>query len=242
MLKTSLPKPITISKIVKENYRTKTFITDVPINGLPGQFIMVWFPGIGEKPFSLTDIKPLTFTVMKVGQFTSHLVDNLKTGQKLGWRGPFGKGVFTSQPGKKVLIAGGCGCVPLYFLAKTLMTKKNTSVIIGAKNKQELLFIDRFKRLGFPVITTTDDGSLGYKGFTTDRLEELVRNGKIDTVYACGPMVMLEKIWHICQKFGIKYQLSLEAMMKCGFGVCGSCSINGKLVCQDGPVFNRWPK
>lgn len=239
-MKTSLPIPVIVKKIIKENFRTKTFVTDAKIKAKPGQFIMVWLPRKAEKPFSITDNNPLTFTVMTVGPFTKTLNTQIKKGDKVWYRGPFGKGTFKEVKGKKILVSGGCGCVPLYFLTKKLKIKKASRVIVGAKTKKELLFEKRFKKLGFKVIVTTDDGSAGIKGFTTDVLEKILAKEKIACVYGCGPELMLKKIANICKRFKTKYQLSLEALMKCGFGVCGSCSRGEKLICHDGPVFSRW--
>jgi len=241
-MKTSLPKVLTIKKVISENFRTKTFVTDKKINARPGQFIMVWLPGKAEKPFSLTNNDPLTFTVMSVGNFSKTLNNQIKAGNKVWFRGPFGKGVFKSAPGKKVLVNGGCGCVPLYYLVKMIKDKKSCRVIVGGKTKKELLFDKRFKKLGLKVIITTDDGSEGLKGFTIDALEKILAKEKISCVYACGPKIMLRKVAEMCDKFKVKYQISLEAIMKCGFGICGSCSCGGKLVCEDGPVFTKWPE
>lgn len=255
MQKTSLPISVIVKKIIKENFRTKSFVLDGKIKALPGQFVMIWLPGIAEKPFSITDNNPFTITVMEVGKFTKHLNQNIKTGDKIWYRGPFGKGVFKEEKGRKILVSGGCGCVPLFFFAKTLKNKKQTQVIIGAKTKKELLFQRRFKNLGIKTTITTDDGSQGIKGFTTDILSKLISNSLISPasprlrratnqliscVYACGPEIMLKKIAKICEEKKVKYQLSLEALIKCGFGICGSCSKCGKLICKDGPVFTKW--
>lgn len=243
---TSLPKAISVKKIIQENFKTKSFILDGKIQAKPGQFIMVWLPGVAEKPFSITDTNPFTFTAMAVGNFTKTLNTKIKAGDKVWYRGPFGDGVYKPVPGKKILVSGGCGCVPLYHLAKTLKDKKNITVVIGAKTKKELLFVGRFKDLRVKTIVTTDDGSQGKKGLTVAVLNKLIPNNLIANnliacVYSCGPEPMLKKIAQICQKNKIKYQLSLEALVKCGFGVCGACSCGGKLVCKDGPVFSKWP-
>lgn len=241
MKKVSLPKPTLVKKIIKENFRTKTFITEAKIKAKPGQFIMVWLPGKAEKPFSLTNDNPLAFTAMSVGSFTKTLNNQIKKGDKIWFRGPFGKGFFKPAKGKKVLVAGGCGCIPLYFFAKSIKNKKTTIIILGAKTKKELLFEKRFKKMGFKVKLTTDDASAGIKGLTTDVLKKILGQEKIGCVYGCGPEPMLKKISSLGSQFKVKYQLSLEALMKCGFGICGSCTKKGKLVCQDGPVFSRWP-
>jgi len=240
MNKTSLPKPITIKKIIQENFRTKTFVTDEKIIAQPGQFVMLWLPRIAEKPFSVVDDHPLTFTAMSVGPFTKNLNSKIEEGDKIWYRGPFGKGTFKTVKAKKLLVAGGCGAAPLLFLAQKIKDKKTTRVIIGAKTQKELLFEKRFKKLGTKIIITTDDGSKGIKGFATNTLEKILKKEKISGVYSCGPKPMLKKVAEICDKFKTRYQLSLEALIKCGFGVCGSCSCGGKLVCQDGPVFSKW--
>lgn len=242
MKKSSLPIPFIVKKIIKENAKTKTFITNYSVKAKPGQFIMLWVPGLAEKPFSLTTADPLSFTIMKVGKLTKYLNQKVRVGDKLWYRGPFGNGVFKKIKGKKLLVAGGCGSVPLYFLASTIKDKKTARMIVGAKSKKELLFVNRFQKLGFRVIISTEDGSRGIKGFTTDLLENILKKEKISCVYACGPNPMLKKIVKICSKYKSEYQVSLESLIKCGFGICGSCVCGSKLVCQDGPVFSRWPE
>lgn len=242
-MKISFPQPAIIKKIIKENFRTKTFVTDQKIKAKPGQFIMIWLPKKTEKPFSLMNDNPLTFTVMSVGLFTKSLNTKIKKGDKIWYRGPFGRGVFKNIKGKKIIVSGGCGCILLYFLSKQIKNKKITRIIVGAKTKKELLFHQRFKRLGFKTIITTDDGSAGKKGLTTDILEKILQQEKISCVYGCGPEPMLKKVAKICEENKTKYQISLESIIKCGFGVCGNCVLpNGELVCLDGPVFDTWPK
>ena len=241
MTKISLPQPVTVTKIIKENSHTRTFITDINLPAMPGQFVMIWLPRQAEKPFSLTTTHPFSFTVMTVGPFTKILNTALQSGDRIWYRGPFGRGTYTPVPGKTILVSGGCGCVPLYCLAQTLKSKTSTRVIIGAKTKTELLFVNRFRRLGLKTVITTDDGTAGLKGFTTNALEAILKTEKIACVYGCGPDPMLKTIADLCRAHHVRYQLSLEALMKCGFGICGSCSRKGKLVCLDVPVFTRWP-
>jgi len=240
-MKVSLPQPTNLTKVMTENQKVKTFITQAKIKAKPGQFILVWLPRLAEKPFAVVNDSPLTFTVAKVGSFTQAL-HKLKAGDRIWFRGPFGKGVFKKKSGNHLLVAGGYGVAPLYFLAKRLLNKQKTLVVIGAKTKKDLLFEKKFRDLGCKVLVTTQDGSWGKKGLATDLLSEVLLKKKIDCVYACGPEPMLEKVVEICRKNRIKYQISLEALIKCGFGICGSCSREGKLICQDGPVFSQWPK
>jgi dihydroorotate dehydrogenase electron transfer subunit len=88
------------------------------------------------------------------------------------------------------------------------------------------------------VIITTDDGSLGIRGFTTDALKGLLKEESFDCVYTCGPEMMMKKVFGLCKEFGVECQASLERYMKCGIGVCGQCCIDGLRVCKDGPVFS----
>lgn len=240
-MRISLPKATTIARVIKENDEVKTFIAQAKIKARPGQFILVWLPRVAEKPFAVVDDAPLTFTVAKVGNFT-RVLHRLKKDDKVWFRGPFGKGVFKKKGRNHLLVGGGYGVAPLYFLAKRLLGRQNASVIIGAKTKKELLFEKKFKDAGLKVLATTEDGSKGRKGLATVLLEEILSEKEIDCIYACGPEPMLEKVVEICQSFRKNYQVSLEAIIKCGFGVCGSCSRAGKLVCLDGPVFTRWPQ
>lgn len=240
-MKISLPQPTTITRVITENYKVKTFITQAEIKARPGQFILVWLPGLAERPFAIVDDSPLTLTVSKVGNFTRAL-HKLKQGDKIWFRGPFGKGVFKKKGESHLLVGGGYGMAPLYFLAKRLLSKQKTTVIIGAKTKRKLLFEKRFKDLGLKVLVTTEDGSEGILGKTTDVLIELLKKRKIDQVYACGPEKMLEKVSRLCEEAKVGYQISMEAVIKCGLGICGSCARGGRLICKDGPVFSFWPE
>lgn len=239
----SKPIAVTIKKIVQENYRTVSIVTDAIVEAKPGQFIMVWHPDRAEKPFAVTTTSPLSITVQAVGEFSKFLTKKLKPGDKLWYRGPFGNGVYQLVKGNKVLLAVGCGCIPLYALA--LLIKKqegpeDTLVVLAAKNKKELIFQKKFQKLGFKVELATEDGSSGFFGNGVELLQQHLINNTVSCVYSCGPSPMLKALASTCEQEKIPIQLSLEGIMKCGFGVCGSCAKNGKLVCQDGPVFNQW--
>jgi dihydroorotate dehydrogenase electron transfer subunit len=190
---------------------------------------MVWIPGLDEKPFSLSYAgdEP-AITVEEKGKFTKSLFE-MKEGDYIGLRGPYGKGF--EIKGNACVVAGGCGLAPVSVLIERL---KDPLVIFGARRKDRLIFKNRFPK----AKVTTDDGSFGAKGFTTDVLEEALKGKKFGTVYTCGPEIMIKKVFEICERHGIECQASLERYMKCGFGVCGQCEINGLRVCKDGPVFS----
>jgi len=230
-----VPEVLEIKSIVKENHKTKTFFFYKKIQAEPGQFVMVWIPGLDEKPFAITFTDPLGITVTKVGLFSSRL-HQMYEGQKVGIRGPYGNG-FKLKGNKICIVSGGYGIIPLSFLVERAFLKNHeVTAIVGAKTKDDLFFLERLKKS--KLITTTDDGSAGMKCFATDALKEELKKETYDCVYTCGPEIMMKKVFEICENFGIECQASLERYMKCGFGVCGQCCIDNLMVCKDGPVFN----
>jgi len=224
----NLPKKLTIKKVVNENYKTKTFFFNESIDINPGQFIMLWIPGVDEKPFTLSYKNPAALTAELKGNFTKELF-KLKQGDNLFYRGPFGNG-FTASEKKAVVIAGGMGLAGVSLLIESL---KNPKIIFGVKQKKDLFFRERFK-----MDICTDDGSIGYKGFATEKLKQLLKHEKYDIIYACGPEIMMKTAFELAEKHKTKCEASLERFMFCGIGVCGSCACGNKLVCRDGPVFS----
>lgn len=234
-----LPKIFKIKKLIRETPKAVTLILDGKINYKPGQFIMIWLPGIDEKPFAISYIEKDSFgiTIEEKGIFTKK-ISKIKPKTKVGVRGPFGNGFAIKN--NSIISVGGLGMA----LALPLIKKiKNSTIIQGAKSKEYLLYLKNKDLLKIieknknKIIYCTDDGSFGINGFVTDVLKEMI-NKNIKTVYACGPEIMLKKVFEICEKNKIPCQASLERMMKCGIGICGSCCINDQLVCKDGPVFN----
>jgi dihydroorotate dehydrogenase electron transfer subunit len=234
-----------IEKVVDETptVRTLVFCDDVMSNVLPGQFAMVWIPGINELPMSVMISKEqgkAAFTVRKHGPSSTGLF-NLKVGEQIGVRGPYGNS-FDLKHGKLLLVGGGTGLVPLMRLLTCVESSDDVTVLIGAKSKEEVFFEDLANQLlqnnPHRVIVTTDDGSYGEKGFVTDVVEKLVNQTKFDGIYTCGPEIMMYKTVNLAHSKGIFVQASLERMMKCGVGICGSCCVGEDLVCKDGTIFD----
>jgi dihydroorotate dehydrogenase electron transfer subunit len=234
-----------IEKVIDETptVRTLIFSDEIMSNVLPGQFAMVWIPGINELPMSvmISDEKgKAAFTVRKHGPASTGLF-NLKVGQQLGVRGPYGNS-FDLKQGNLLLVGGGTGLVPMMRLLTCVTPSDNVTLLIGAKTKDEVFFEDLAKSLlknnSHKVIVTTDDGSYGEKGFVTEMVEKLVNQIKFDGVYTCGPEKMMYKTVHLAHSKGFFVQASLERMMKCGVGICGSCCVGEDLVCKDGTVFD----
>ncbi len=219
------------------------------LNPIPGQFLMVWVPGVDEIPMSIssidTDTSTYAITVAGIGDATKSLCEK-QTGDLIGIRGPFGNGFSRDTPRHNACIIGGgvgMACVnPLVAIAKN--TLEHFIVINAAKTKEELLFNNRYERelaRGKHYYTSTDDGSCGEKCFGHELLERVIDEGraKVEKVFACGPERMLVKVFETCSVRGIPLEASLERMMRCGNGLCGLCGMDpgGLLVCKDGPVF-----
>lgn len=233
------PINVTITKIIKETPSTRTFVFDRHFDeATAGQFVMVWIRGVDEIPMGLTSKNSIT--VQKVGDATEKIFE-LEEGDTLGIRGPFGKG-FT-LPGKDeriLLIAGGVGTVPIAHLAEYASSAGICmSTILGARNADELLFVDHFTSFG-ELHLTTDDGSAHRCGFVTDVLAETDIKA-YDRIYTCGPEMMMKVIFGMLEKEDAleKTEFSLHRYFKCGIGVCGACCMDkeGLRVCKDGPVF-----
>ncbi|MBI2656289.1 dihydroorotate dehydrogenase electron transfer subunit [Candidatus Woesearchaeota archaeon] len=222
-----------IGRVVQEARGIKSFFFKNYINCKPGQFVMVWLPGVDEKPMAVSYWKKneFAFTSSAIGNFTKAL-NMLKKGDKVGIRGPYGNSFSLKQ--NACVVGGGVGMASVSALIDAL---KNPVVINGARSKEHLIYRKRYKNKN--MIVTTDDGSYGRKGFTTAALDEvLLKNKTIRIVYVCGPEIMIKNVLEICNKHRIECEASLERYMSCGFGICGKCMINDRILCIDGPIFN----
>ncbi len=201
----------------------------------PGQFIMVWIPGVDEVPMSLSHIRqPKGITVKEVGEATRALTA-MQKGDRIGVRGPYGRG-FISPEGQVLFVGGGVGTASILPAVESFTTDRS-DMIIGALTREELLYVERARRIADELRVSTDDGSYGFKGTAVGLAQELMQEEEYSMVLGCGPEPMLASLLSLCEKEGLPCQLSLERFMKCGTGLCGSCAINGMRVCAEGPVF-----
>lgn len=244
-----LPTPVVIRSISDDNYRTKTFELDARLSAAPGQFVMAWLPRFDEKPFSLVGIDPVTLMVTAVGPFT-RLLHEKRVGDTLWIRGPFGNGFRRPRPGlRAAFVGGGYGVAPLLWLARAWQKQLAAlTVVIGAGTAADLLYADCFRQLeeafaadkaALRLLLCTEDGSAGTTGRVTDALTSRLEAGEIDLICACGPDGMLSALDRLGEEFGVPRQLSWEAYMRCGIGICGSCEHDGKVLCLDGPVLQQ---
>jgi dihydroorotate dehydrogenase electron transfer subunit len=244
--KMHVPKVIEIKKIIKESDSVKTFIFDWDIDSetdkvLPGQFMMLWnFQD--EKPMSISLIDPINgelgISIKEVGEFTRQ-VHSLKEGDKLGLRGPYGNG-FELKGSKILAVGGGIGMAPVAaFVDYAIHCGVSVDVVSASLTETELLFVDRMKNSGAQVFTCTDDGTCGFQGFATDRVEGLLTGGHYDMLVTCGPELMMKGICDMVEDREIPTQFSMERYMKCAMGLCGQCCVDntGWRICVEGPVF-----
>ena len=239
------PTIVTIEKIIDETptVRTLVFSDDILPNVLPGQFAMVWIPGVNELPMSVmisTEKGRAAFTVRKHGVASTALY-SVKVGDQIGVRGPYGNS-FTIKHGRLLLVGGGTGLVPLVRLVTFLEKNDNVTIIMGAKTKEEVFFEkitnDILQQNPHRIIVVTEDGTHGESGLVTDAMEKLLKDNTFDAVYTCGPEKMMHKVVQLATQKKIYVEASIERMMKCGMGICGSCCFGDVLACKDGTVFD----
>ena len=202
----------------------------------PGQFVSLSLPGFFlRRPFSVCDCTDGELTIVyQVSGRGTQALSRMKSGT-LDLLTGLGRGFDLSRAGDRpLLIGGGLGFTPLYFLARSLPVRPQ--VLLGFGTAADVVFADRFHDLGVELTLCTADGSLGETGLVTDLLSRF----DYTYFYACGPTAMAEALCRGAEGSG---ELSLEARMGCGFGACMGCSIETaegpRRVCKDGPVFRK---
>lgn len=253
-LQSRLPRTYRIKAIKQETDMVRTFTFDGSLGARPGQFVMLWLPGIDEKPFSVAfdDGAETKVTFFAIGPMSEALA-RCSVGDLVGLRGPFGT-YYEWKPGQHIaLVAGGFGAAPMYFVAaETVHHGCTLEVFVGARGKEHLLYLKELESLPHVSLhVATNDGSMGFQGFNVQHLEKMLEavqsNDKsknpsegahIDQVFACGPEMMLKAVSELTAKYKIPSQLSLERYMKCGYGICGNCVVDplGIRLCTEGPV------
>jgi dihydroorotate dehydrogenase electron transfer subunit len=236
------------------------------LESAPGQFLMVRvldaIDPLLRRPFGLFDVGTFTpeyaycgtqcyaeILYKVVGKGTKRL-SSLHHGDLLDVLSPLGKGFQTGPSGEaKLLVGGGIGLAPLYYLAKALVQKgEKVRLFAGGRNRDDILCITEFERLGVETYVSTDDGTLGESGLVTEVLERHLGAGT--RIFACGPTPMLKAVALMAQSHGVPCQVSMEAYMACGVGACLGCVMKGanhsdetpdyRCVCKDGPVFDSF--
>lgn len=226
-------------------------------NSKPGHFIEIRVSEQTEpflrRPISIYNLDRengiLEFIFQVKGKGTEILAKK-EVGSQIDIIGPLGYGTFKYGEYENIaIIGGGIGVFPLYELAKCAKNdNKNVSTYLGFRSKDFVVLEEEFKNVSNKLILTTDDGSYSEKGFAINYLEKDIENGKVDSIYACGPLPMLKAVQKLAIERDIPCQISLEEKMGCGLGVCLGCAVKTSKsskevpeylhVCKAGPVFN----
>jgi len=252
------PLPATVEKVIDESPTIKTIamIPDEEFSFKTGEFIELTIPGIGEAPFthssSPLETKRMEVTVMKTGYVTEY-IHRLKKGDRVGIRGPFGRGYpLEEMYGKEILIlGGGCGFAPIRSLLYNLMAEKDkfrkVTLCYGSKTPEECIykpFINELRSVEkFEVLRSVDKPDETWEeavGVVTVLLDSIRVDIPNAVAVVCGPPVMMKFGTFKLLEMGFpenKIFLSMEKNMSCGLGKCGHCTMGKYFVCKDGPVF-----
>jgi ferredoxin--NADP+ reductase len=231
---------------------TSLFLVDAPLvahNAAPGQFVIVRVAKTGERvPISITNFDreagTITLVVQVVGK-TSGLICQLEEGDEiLDFAGPLGKPVTLPDEGRAALVGGGFGAGAVYPLARELRSRGvHVTSIVGARTEELLILRDLLEPESDDYEICTDDGSVGYHGFVTGRLQELIEEGRGFThCFAIGPVAMMRAIAETTRRHGLHTMVSLDPIMVDGTGMCGACRVTvgdrTQFACVDGPFFD----
>lgn len=217
-------------------------------NAKAGQFVILRVEENGERiPLTIADINKesgaLTIVFMAVGYTTKKLALLNQGDDILDLAGPLGQPTHIKNYGTVVCLAGGYGAAPCYLIAKAFKEAGNkVYMIMGARNKDLVFWKDKMKGACNELFITTDDGSLGEKGFVTQVLQRFIEHEKIDYAIAVGPMPMMRAVADLTRDKNIYTEVSMNPIMVDGTGMCGACrlTVGGetKFACVDGPDFN----
>ncbi len=259
-----VPEPCPILAARQLTEREVHFVVKTPASGfdaLPGQFVMVSLPGIGEAPISLAALPgegapegSFELCIRRTGRLTNVLT-RLAAGDTIYVRGPYGRRVeWDAFEGNDLLfLAGGLGLAPLRaFIQRALLRRDRFHrivVLIGARQPSELLFREDIERWrsrddDVRVEVTVDVATSGWDGrvgVITTLLDDLDLDTERTSAFICGPPVMYRHVVRRLLAYGLYEShlwMTLERRMKCGIGLCGNCQMSGLYVCQEGPLFN----
>lgn len=247
-------KKITDFRLIeKKEWERSTYLllqSDEPLEEIKaGQFVQVRVDDAQHtylrRPISIHDVdyqnRTMTLLVQRVGEGTNKMSDT-EIGDTLNIIYPLGNGfTLPEDKGRNVLlVGGGIGIAPLYYLGKMLKEKGITPrFLLGGRSANDLIMLDEFASVG-EVLVTTNDGSMGEQGFVTQH--SVWQDGRFDMIYTCGPKPMMMAVAKMARENDIECEVSLENLMACGLGACLCCvenTIEGNVcVCKEGPVMN----
>ena len=234
-------RPVTLveNKTITDDICILTFDRNIEIEA--GQFVFLWIPGLGEKPFSALTDDPFQLAVINLGEFTEACM-SLAPGTEAYVRGPHGNPVAPPADSKIIAVAGGTGLAAVYQLARDF---GNTEIFFGARSAERLYFVDESAKVS-DLHIATDDGSQGHHGVVTELLEQRLTampQAEIDELvfYNCGPAPMVHAAEKVQRKYVAPERIfnAIDYWTKCGVGICGACDApDGRRLCVDGPFLD----
>ena len=234
------PYQVVENEIVCEDITVVTLDGDLDIRA--GEYVFVWVPGVGEKPFSCLTHDPVRLAVINVGPFTDHCYQ-LSPGDTVYLRGPHGVAVAPPEDTHIVCVAGGTGLAAVYQIAEDFgSTERPADIFVGARTANRLYFRDECDQVA-RVTIATDDGSAGFEGRVSDALADFLSQQSEASLakmifYNCGPAPMIRASEAVQKQFVSSDRIfsAIDYLTKCGVGICGACaSPDGRRICVDGP-------
>ena len=238
------PYTVTANETVCEDISVITLDGDLDIQA--GEYVFVWIPGVGEKPFSCLTHSPVRLAVINVGEFTQHCC-NLHIGDAVYLRGPHGVAVTPPKDAHIVCVAGGTGLAAVYQIAEDFGSDSQpVDIFVGARTAERLYFREACDQVG-RVTIATDDGSAGFAGRVSDALASFLSEQTVDALsrmvfYNCGPAAMIHVSEAVQQQYVGANQIfsAIDYLTKCGVGICGACAApDGRRICVDGPFISQ---
>ena len=238
------PYRVVANDIVCEDITVVTLDGELDIRA--GEYVFVWIPGVGEKPFSCLTHDPVRLAVINVGEFTAQCYD-LSPGDEIYLRGPHGVPVMPPEDSHIVCVAGGTGLAAVYQIAEDFGNEAQpVDLFVGARTANRLYFREECHTVG-RVTLATDDGSAGFAGRVSDALEEFLSQQTPEALakmvfYNCGPAPMIHASEAVQRQYVTSDRIfsAIDYLTKCGVGICGACAApDGRRICVDGPFIAR---
>ncbi len=240
------PYRVVANDVVCEDITVVTLDCDLDIRA--GEYVFVWIPGVGEKPFSCLTHDPVRLAVINVGEFTERCYQ-LAPGDDIYLRGPHGVPVTPPSNAHIVCVAGGTGLAAVYQVAEDFgSAEQPADLFVGARTANRLYFRDECDAVG-RVTLATDDGSAGFHGRVSDALDAFLAQQAPDALanmvfYNCGPAPMIHASEAVQNRYVPADRIfsAIDYLTKCGVGICGACaSPDGRRICVDGPFITSEP-
>lgn len=234
--------------LAKDIHELTVDCPELVCQAVPGQFVNIRTSHTLRRPISICNFdkeKGTLRLVVKAQGKGSDEICRMRPGDTIDLLGPLGNGFDVTDPTRKaVVVGGGIGAAPM--LGTAAAYGANCTAILGFRDSADVILEKDFAALGCKVLLCTDNGTRGFHGFTTQMLENYLKENHVDIIHTCGPKPMMKGVKEIAAKYGVRCQISMDERMACGIGACLGCACKTKKedgsstyshVCKHGPVF-----